>query len=187
MDELENTEPEVQTSLWLDQSLVVNADTVYSNTVGGEQKLVGRDVEVTLPEIKYEVLETTAMGKYELAQIHKFEPMEMTIKHIGIDSGLAALCMAEMLEIEIRWVEQVMIEDKSIITVGCKAFINAHPQVATPKIKVKNGQGIDMSIPYHVNGYKLVRDGVVLWDINRLSQKFIVNNVDYYAHLESMI
>lgn len=177
----------MEDSLWLDQSLVVNADTVYANTVGGEQKLVARDVEVTLPEMKYETLETTAMGKFELAQIHQFEPMEMTIHHIGIDMGLAQMLMAEMLELEIRWVEQIMIEDRSMQYVGCKAFVNAHPQVATPKIKVKNGEPINIEVPYHVNGYKLVRDGEVLWDINRLSQKFIVNNVDYYAHLESMI
>lgn len=174
-------------SIWLDQSLVINANTVYSNTVGGEQQLVARDVDVELPQIKYETLETTAMGKFELAQIHKFEPIEMTIHHIGIDKGLAAMLMAEMLELEIRWVEQVMIEDYSMETVGCKAFVNAHPQVATPKMKIEISNRLDMDIKYHVNGYKLVRDGVVLWDINRLSQKFIVNNVDYYAHLESMI
>lgn len=174
-------------AIWLDQSLAVNANTVYSNTVGGEQQLVARDVEISLPEITYETLDTTAMGKFELAQIHKFEPMGMAIHHIGIDMGLAAMLMAEMLELEIRWVEQVMIEDYSMKTVGCKAFVNAHPQVATPKIKVNIGDPLNMEIKYHVNGYKLVRDGVVLWDINRLSQKFIVNNVDYYAHLESMI
>ena len=174
-------------SIWLDQSLVINANTVYANTVGGEQQLVARDVDVELPQIKYETLETTAMGKFELAQIHKFEPIEMTIHHIGIDKGLAAMLMAEMLELEIRWVEQVMIEDYSMETVGCKAFVNAHPQVATPKMKIEISNRLDMDIKYHVNGYKLVRDGVVLWDINRLSQKFIVNNVDYYAHLESMI
>ena len=174
-------------SIWLDQSLLINANTVYANTVGGEQKLVARDVEVELPEIKYETLETVAMGKFELAQIHKFEPIEMSIHHIGVDEGLAAMLMAEMLELEIRWVEQVMIEDYSMKTVGCKAFVNAHPQVATPKMKIEISNRLDMDIKYHVNGYKLVRDGVVLWDINRLSQKFIVNNVDYYAHLESMI
>lgn len=174
-------------SIWLDQSLVINANTVYSNTVGGEQQLVARDVDVELPQIKYETLETTAMGKFELAQIHKFEPIEMTIHHIGIDEGLAAMLMAEMLELEIRWVEQVMVEDYSMEAIGCKAFVNAHPQVATPKMKIEISNRLDMDIKYHVNGYKLVRDGVVLWDINRLSQKFIVNNVDYYAHLESMI
>ena len=173
--------------MWLDQSLVVNANTVYSNTVGGEQELVGKDVEVTLPEIKYETLEAIAMGKYDVAERHKFEPMEMTVHHIGIDMGLSAMCMAEMLEIEIRWVERIMISDYSLKNIGCKAFINAHPQVATPKIKVKPGSPVNVEVAYHVNGYKLVKDGEVLWDINRLSQKFIVNNVDYYAHLESMI
>lgn len=185
MDENEIITP--QSSIWLDQSLVVNANTVYSNIVGGEQQLVARDVEVALPEIKYETLETSAMGKFQLAQIHQFEPMEMEIGHIGIDEGLSAMLMAEMLELEIRWVEQVMIEDYSIQNIGCKAFINAHPQVATPKFTVDVGKPITTKVKYHVNGFKMVRDGVVLWDVNRLSQKFIVNNVDYYAHLQSMI
>ena len=62
MDENEIITP--QSSIWLDQSLVVNANTVYSNIVGGEQQLVARDVEVALPEIKYENLETSAMGNF---------------------------------------------------------------------------------------------------------------------------
>ena len=173
--------------LWLDQSLTVTADTVYTNIVGGEQTLVGKDVEVTLPEIKNLSMDSTAMGDIKIAKVARFEPMEMVIHHIGVDMGLADMVAQEAQEIEIRWVEQIMKQDGSLENIGCKAFINGHPQVAAPKFTVKPGEPVDVEIPYNVTGYRLIKDGELLWDINRLNQKCIIKNVDYFATLRSMI
>ena len=174
-------------SLWLDQSLTVNADTVYSNTVGGDQVLVGKDVEVSLPEIKFLQLDQTAMGDFKISRKNQFEAMDMTIHHIGVDTGLIAMLAEEAQEIEVRWIEQIMKEDGSLTTIGCKAFLNAHPQVAAPPIVIKPGEPVDIEIKYNVSGYKLVRDGEIIWDINRLNQKCIVGKVDYFANLIAMI
>ena len=96
--------------LWLDQNLTVNANTVYVNTVGGDQELVGKDVEISLPEIKNKTVDATAMGTISVPVISQFDNMEAKIHHIGVDLGLAKMLAQETLEIEIRWVEQIMKE-----------------------------------------------------------------------------
>ena len=37
--------------IWLDQNLVINANTLYANRIGDEQELVGKDAQITLPSV----------------------------------------------------------------------------------------------------------------------------------------
>lgn len=173
--------------LWLDQNLTVNANTVYANGVGKEQELVAKDVEMSLPEVKNITVDATAMGTMSVPVISQFENMEAKIHHIGADQGLAKMLAQETLEIEARWVEQTMQNDGSQTRVGCKAYLTGFPQVAVPSFSVKPGEAVDVEIPYTITGYKYVRDGVTLFDINRLSQKCIINGVDYFADMSSML
>lgn len=173
--------------LWLDQNLTVNANTVYANTVGGEQKLVAKDVEISLPDVKNKTVDATAMGDFSVPVIGQFENMEATIHHIGADAGLAAMLAQETLEIEIRWVEQIMQEGGAQKTVGCKAFLTGFPTSAVPQITVKPGEAVDVEVPYTITGYKMIKDGETLWDINRLSQKLEINGTDYFEDMNSML
>lgn len=173
--------------LWLDQNLTVNANTVYANTIGGAQDLVAKDVEVTLPEVKNITVDATAMGTLSVPVISQFENMEATIHHIGADQGLSKMLAQETLEIEIRWVEQIMKEGGAQNTVGCKAFLTGFPTDAVPAITVKPGEPVDVEVPYTITGYKMVKDGDVLWDINRLTQKCIINGKDYFAEMNSVL
>ncbi len=173
--------------LWLDQNLTVNANTVYVNTVGGEQELVGKDVEISFPEIKNKTVEATAMGTVDVPVISQFDNMEAKIHHIGVDLGLAKMLAQETLEIETRWVEQIMKEGGAQATIGCKAFLTAFPQDAVPSFTVKPGEAVDVEVPYTVTGYKVVKDGVELWNINRLTQKCVILGKDYFAEMSSML
>ena len=173
--------------LWIDQNLTVISNSVYANKVGEEQALVGRDVEITMPEVRNRTVEATAMGTLTVPVISQFENMEAVIHHIGADYGLARMLAQETLEIEVRWAEQMMKEDGTQKQVGCKAFLTGFPQVAVPSFSLKPGEPVDVEVPYTITGYKTVRDGEVLWDINRLSQKCVVGGVDYFAEMSSML
>lgn len=173
--------------LWLDQNLTVNANTVYVNPVGGEQKLVGKDVEITLPDVKNKTVDATAMGEFSVPVIGQFENMESTIHHIGVDMGLASMLAQETLELEIRWVEQIMLEGGAQTTVGCKAFLTGFPTSAVPEITVKPGEAVDIEVPYTITGYKMIKNGETLWDINRLSQKLEINGKDYFKDMNDLL
>lgn len=178
---------DTSTGLWMDQNLTVNANTVYANQVGEAQELVAKDVEVSLPEIKNLTVDAVAMGTLSVPVISQFENMEATIHHIGVDLGLAKMLAQATLEIEIRWVEQIMKEDGSQTRVGCNAYLVGFPQVAAPTFAVKPGEAVDIEVPYTITGYRCVKDGVELWNINRLNQKCIINGVDYFAQMSSML
>ncbi|MBQ7564599.1 MAG: phage major tail tube protein [Lachnospiraceae bacterium] len=178
---------DTNSGLWLDQNLTVNANTVYVNPVGGEQELVGKDVEITMPEIRNLTVDATAMGNLSVPVISQFENMEATIHHIGVDLGLAKMLAQETLELEVRWVEQIMKEDGSQTRIGCKVFLVGFPQVAVPEYTVKPGEPVDIEVPYTITGYKCVKDGKTLWDINRLVQKCIILEKDYFAEISSML
>ena len=173
--------------LWLDQNLTVYANTVYVNPVGGEQKLVGKDVEITLPNVANKTVDATAMGDFSVPVIGQFENMEATIHHIGADEGLASMLAQETLELEIRWAEQIMLESGAQTTVGCKAFLTGFPTSAVPEITVKPGEAVDVEVPYTITGYKMVKNGVTLWDINRLSQKLEINGKDYFKDMNDLL
>lgn len=174
-------------SLWMDQNLTVNANTVYANPVGKEQKLVAKDVEVTLPDVKNKTVDATAMGDLSVPVIAQFKNMEATIHHIGADLGLANMLAQETLELEIRWAEQIMKEGGAQSTVGCKAFLTGFPASAVPQITVKPGEAVDVEVPYTITGYKMVKDGTTLWDINRLSQKLEINGKDYFKSMNELL
>ncbi len=173
--------------LWLDQHLTVNADTVCSNKIGETQEMVGKHVEISLPEVASKTTDAEAMGTLTVPVLGQFENMEATIHHIGVDQGLAKMLAQQTLEIEVRWAEQVMKEDGSQTPVGCKAFLIGFPNKVVPQITVKPGEAVDVEIPYTITGYKLIVDGKELWDINRLTQKFVVDGVDYFASLSSVL
>ena len=173
--------------LWLDQNLTVNANTVYANKTGATQELVGKNVELSLPEIKAKTTDAEAMGTITVPVLGQFDNMEASIHHIGVDLGLAKMLAQEALEIEVRWVEQVMKEDGTQKTVSRKAFLSGFPNVVVPQITVKPGEAVDAEVPYTITAYKMIANGEVLWDINRLTQKFIVNGVDYFASLSSAL
>lgn len=175
------------TGLWLDQNLTVNANTVYTNVVGGEQVLVAKDVEISLPEIKNLTVDATAMGKITVPVIAQFDNMEASIHHIGADLGLARMLQQETLEIECRWVEQLLKEGGVQGTVGCKAFLKGFPQVAVPKVTVKPGEAADIEVTYTITAYTLKRGEDELWSIDRLAQKCVIMGKDYFADISSML
>ena len=178
---------DTNSGLWLDQNLTVNANTVYVNPTGEDQELVAKDVEISMPEVKNLTVDATAMGKLTVPVISQFENMEAKIHHIGADLGLAKMLAQSTLEIEVRWVEQMMKEDGSQTRVGCKAYLTGFPEIAVPSFTVKPGEAVDVEIPYTITGYKMVKDGETLWDINRLTQKCIINGVDYFADMSSLL
>lgn len=172
--------------LWLDQNLTVIADSVYANKIGGEQELVAKDVEISLPEVKNLTIEAKAMGNMNVPIIAQFDNMEATIHHIGVDLGLAKMLAQETLELEVRWVDQVMMQGGGQTAVSCKAFLTGFPQ-GIPQIGVKPGEAVDVETPYIITGYTLKRGEDELWSINRLSQTCVINGVDYFADISSML
>lgn len=173
--------------IWLDQNLTINANTLYANRIGEEQQLVGKDAQVTLPAVRNMTTDASLMGTFTVPILAQIENMDFTVHHIGVVKRITSLLGQESIELEARWVQQIMSENAAQGTMAGKAFITGFPQTVVPEINVQPGQPVDLEIVYTVSKYKLVIDGEVLCNIDRIAGILQIGDKNYYNDLSAML
>ena len=128
---------------------------VVANTVYADDKLVARDVAVTLPEVTPASADLQAMGTYSLPIWQIIEHMETAVTKIGVDMGLASLIKPDMKPLEFRWAQTVTDANGNNKTVGCKAFIKGIPN-KIPGIGLAVGETIENEITFATSRYFFV-------------------------------
>lgn len=174
-------------SIWIDQNLTVNANTLYANRIGDPQEFVGKDAQITLPSVTNMTTDANLMGNYKVPILGQIENMETAIHHIGVAYRIKNLLGQESIELEARFVQQLMTSDAAQKTSSGKAYMTAVPQTVLPEISIQPGQPIDLEMVYTVTKYKLVIDGEVLCNIDRVAGILEIGGKDYYADLSSML
>lgn len=173
--------------IWLDQNLTINANTLYANKIGGTQELVGKDAQITLPAVRNQTTDAALMGTFTVPILAQLENMEATIHHIGVVSRIASLLGQESIELEMRWIQQVMTSDAAQKAVSGRAYITGYPQTVMPEIDIQPGQSVDLEMVYTVSKYKLVVEGEVLCNIDRVASILEIGGKDYFTDLSSML
>lgn len=159
---------------------------VVANTAYCDNKLVARDVSVTLPEITPFTADLQAMGTYTIPIWQLLENMETAITKIGADTGLSALIKPDMKPLEFRWAQTVTGADGNTKTVGCKAFIKGIPN-KIPGIGLEVGSPIEGEVTIATSRYGLFVDGKEMFLIDRLSGICRIDGKDYAGDLSSML
>jgi phage tail tube protein FII len=159
----------------------VVADTVYC-----ENKLVARDVAVTLPEVTAMTADVQAMGTLSLPIWQLIENMETAITKIGIDLGFASLIKPDMKAIELRWVQTVTDAGGNTKNVGCKAFIKAVPN-KIPGVGLEIGSAIEGEVTLTTTRYNLFVDGKEICLIDKLSGICSIDGKDYAGDIGSLL
>lgn len=158
----------------------VVADSVYS-----ENKLVARDVSITLPEVAPQTADLPAMGTMSMPIWQLIENMETAITKVGADMGLTNLIKPDMKPLEFRWVQTVTDANGTTKNVGCKAFIKGIP-TKIPGIGVAVGEASENEVTIMTVRYSLVVDGEEMFLIDRLAGIVRIGGKDY-ADLGSML
>ena len=166
---------------WEDKKGPVIADTVYE---GGT--LVGKDVAFTLPGLEFMTTTIQAMGEMEIPLIGLLNNMELSITKIGVDKGLGSLSKLEPLDLEFRWVQDVVQSGGTVKPEGCKAFVHVLPS-ATPELEVEVGNATESEIKYNVTSMKIYADGVEYIYVDRLAGVLKVNGKDYYTDISNLL
>ena len=159
----------------------VVADTAYC-----ENKLVARDVSVTLPEVTPVTADLPAMGTMSLPIWSLLENMETALTKIGTDMGLAQLIKPDMKPLEFRWAQTVTDANGVTKNVGCKAFIKGIPN-KIPSIGVEIGSATENEVTIMTTRYGLFVDGKEMWLIDRLSGICRINGTDYAKGINSLL
>lgn len=141
---------------------------IVANTVYSDDKLVARDVAITLPEVAPLTADLSVMGTYTVPVWQLIDAMEAAITKIGIDLGLRSLLTPESKPLEARWVQTVTDANGTTKNVGCKAFLRGIPN-KLPEIGQEIGSASEQECTLAISRYQLVVDGVEMWLIDRFA------------------
>lgn len=159
----------------------VVADSTYC-----DNKLVARDVSITLPEVTAMTADLQAMGTLTLPIWQLVEHMESAITKIGVDLGFAALIKPDMKTIEHRWVQTVTDANGNTRNVGCKAFIKGIPN-KIPGVSLEIGSASENEITIATTRYCLIVDGNEICLIDKLAGICRIHGKDYAGDIISML
>jgi P2 family phage contractile tail tube protein len=159
----------------------VLADTVYRD---GE--LVAKDVVVTLPTVTYLTAEHNALGKIELPMLGQIEAMEASVTKKGYDTGLAKLAQPEAMNLEFRFVQDVIGADNVAKPEGCKAFMRCVAKTL-PGSDLEPGAVGDTQVTFSVTRYQLIVGGEEICLIDQLAGQQKINGKDYAKSINSLL
>ena len=165
----------------MDKTTAILADRLYED---GTLKL--EDVEVTLPEISAQTFETRAMGPVNVSLPGLFESMEMGIKATGATKEYASISKFGTHNFIVTAAQQKVSADGSITPKQFKAEIRGICK-KIGQIGVIPGEAAEPESTYEVTRYKAYADGQVLWEIDKLNGKCIVDGVDYGGQIANLL
>ncbi len=158
---------------------------VIGTTAYSENKLVARDVAITLPEVTPLTADLAAMGTLSLPIWALLENMETAVTKIGTDMGLRSLIKPDMKPLEFRWAQTVTDASGNTKNVGCKAFITGIPN-KIPGIGLTTGEASENECTIATTRYSLFVDGVEMFKIDRLAGIVRIAGKDY-ADIDSLL
>lgn len=165
----------------MDRKTAVLADTCYC-----DNKLVARDVSVSLPAVNFLTAEINAMGAMDIVLPGLIEAMEAAITKIGIDEGLSKMITPTKHSFEFRWAQNVLKDGGTTATEGCKAFVTGVPK-GIPGASLEIGSNIENEITISVSRYQLYCGGKEILCVDKLSQICRINGTDYYKSIGSLL
>ncbi len=167
---------------WVDKRGAVEANTIYVNGA-----LVATDTTVQLPEITFMTADFNSMGEMSIPLINAIEDMEATITKIGVDDNMTKLTAPGKKDLEIRWVQDRIQSDASIIPEGCKAHLIASPVTLHPGASLELGSATENEITYKVFRYNLFVNNQEVLLVDRIAHVLKVNGVDYSTSYDSLL
>lgn len=151
---------------------------VVANTAYVNNRLVAKDVSVTLPEVTPTTADLQAMGTMSLPIWQLIENLELSITKIGVDLGLRDMLKPESLPLELRWVQTVTDANGNVKNVGCKAFMRGIPN-KLPEIALEVGEASENECTFMLTRYQVFADGSELFLIDRLAGILRIAGKDY--------
>lgn len=159
---------------------------VLASTVYKDGELVAKDVTLTIPSITYKTAEHNALGTVELPMLGQIEAMEAAVTKKGYDDGLAKLAMPEAMNLEFRFVQDVIGSDNIAKPEGCKVFMRAVPKML-PGSDLELASVGDTQITFSVTRYQLFVGGTEVCLIDQLNGIQRINGTDYAQSINSLL
>lgn len=152
--------------------------------------LIGLADEITLPKISSK--KTTLSGSGILGEIDapvpgQIESSEMQIKWNHLYSDAARMMNPnETVQITIRAAQQTANKEGGVVYKGLRIVCSGHPKEIDLGT-LKRGDTMRATTTLELLTYKVEVDSQVIFDIDKLGGKYVVNGVDLRAEINALI
>ena len=152
--------------------------------------LIGLADEITLPKISSK--KTTLSGSGILGEIDapvpgQIESSEMQIKWNHLYSDAARMMNPnETVQITIRAAQQTANKEGGVVYKGLRIVCSGHPKEIDLGT-LKRGDTMGATTTLELLTYKVEVDSEVIFDIDKLGGKYVVNGVDLRAEINALI
>lgn len=152
--------------------------------------LIGLADEITLPKISSK--KTTLSGSGILGEIDapvpgQIESSEMQIKWNHLYSDAARMMNPnETVQITIRAAQQTANKEGGVVYKGLRIVCSGHPKEIDLGT-LKRGDTMGATTTLELLTYKVEVDSQVIFDIDKLGGKYVVNGVDLRAEIDALI
>ena len=152
--------------------------------------LIGLADEITLPKISSK--KTTLSGSGILGEIDapvpgQIESSEMQIKWNHLYSDAARMMNPnETVQITIRAAQQTANKEGGVVYKGLRIVCSGHPKEINLGT-LKRGDTMGATTTLELLTYKVEVDSQVIFDIDKLGGKYVVNGVDLRAEINALI
>lgn len=152
--------------------------------------LIGLADEITLPKISSK--KTTLSGSGILGEIDapvpgQIESSEMRIKWNHLYSDAARMMNPnETVQITIRAAQQTANKEGGVVYKGLRIVCSGHPKEIDLGT-LKRGDTMGATTTLELLTYKVEVDSQVIFDIDKLGGKYVVNGVDLRAEINALI
>ena len=152
--------------------------------------LIGLADDITLPKISSK--KTTLSGSGILGEIDapvpgQIESSEMQIKWNHLYSDAARMMNPnETVQITIRAAQQTANKEGGVVYKGLRIVCSGHPKEIDLGT-LKRGDTMGATTTLELLTYKVEVDSQVIFDIDKLGGKYVVNGVDLRAEINALI
>lgn len=148
--------------------------------------LVGKDADVTLPELTFLVDTVRAMGNLDIPNYAMLETMEATISKKGADREMVKLATPGTQIVEVRFVLQSMDANGFTLTTPYKAYLTCMAK-GVPSLAVVPGDPINVDITYTVIRYQLFINGEESILADKFKDQLVVDGIDFRAEVNKAL
>ena len=166
---------------WYDKPGGIPANTVYCDGV-----IVARDVTVTLPEVTASTVEIMMGGPQDLPITGHIESMELSIAKNGVDVQMGLLMEPRRHMIEVRAVQDKLINSGEKIQEQIKAFLGCVP-TTLPGIELTVGEISENELTFSVLRYQLYVNNREVFLVDKPNNILRANGTDFARNIESML
>lgn len=163
------------------KNVAVLADTHLVN-----KRIVGEDVDITLPSVEWLTQTIKAGGNADIPLYGLTDNLDANVTTDGTNTDTKELIKHGLNSHEFRWIKSIIDKNGTSKNVGCKAFLKMFSKNISEQAIKPQEQG-EASYDFSVMRYQYYEDGKELFCIDKTTGTCRIDGIDYGEKLKNFL